>query len=186
MCIVSNENTWLFLPRTSCFCTYINNLPKPINSQCKSILFADDSSISISNGEIDYFQNCMNNVFTSLSKWFKADKLTLNFDKTNLVKLSTKSKTCINVYIWFDNKTTEEVETTKFLDLWIDNNLNWKTYIEYIIPKLSSACFGMMTHHSWKCKLPSRLHWLLPFHHVIWEIQQKANKDIVSKRKALE
>jgi hypothetical protein len=59
----------------------------------------------------------MNNVFTSLSKWFKADKLTLNSDKTKFIKLSTKSKTCINVNVWYDNKTTEEVETTKFLDL---------------------------------------------------------------------
>jgi hypothetical protein len=43
----------------------------------------------------------------------------------------------------FDDKTTEEVETTKFLGLQIDSNLNWKTYIQYIIPKLSSARFAM-------------------------------------------
>jgi hypothetical protein len=42
-------------------------------------------------------------------------------------------------------KTTEEVETTKFLGLQVDNNLNWKTHIQYIIPKLSSACFAMRT-----------------------------------------
>jgi hypothetical protein len=45
----------------------------------------------------------------------------------------------------FDDKTTEEVETTKFLGLQIDSNLNWKTHIQYVIPKLSSAHFAMRT-----------------------------------------
>jgi hypothetical protein len=44
----------------------------------------------------------------------------------------------------FDDKTIE-VETTKFLGLLIDSNLNWKTHIQYIIPILSSACFAMRT-----------------------------------------
>jgi hypothetical protein len=35
--------------------------------------------------------------------------------------------------------------THKFHGLKIDNNLNWKKYIEYIIPKLSTACFAMRT-----------------------------------------
>jgi hypothetical protein len=47
--------------------------------------------------------------------------------------------------IGYDNKTTEEVLTTKSLSLQTDNNLNWKKHIEYIIPKLSSACFAMRT-----------------------------------------
>jgi hypothetical protein len=41
------------------------------------------------------------------------------------------------------DKTIEEVETTKFLGLQVDKNLNWKTHIQYIIPKLSSVCFAM-------------------------------------------
>jgi hypothetical protein len=42
-----------------------------------------------------------------------------------------------------DDKTIEEVRTTKFLDLQADN-LNWKTHIEYIIPK-PTVCFAMRT-----------------------------------------
>jgi hypothetical protein len=45
----------------------------------------------------------------------------------------------------FEDKTIEEVETTTFLGLQIDSNFNWKTHIQYIIPKLSSACFAMRT-----------------------------------------
>jgi hypothetical protein len=87
----------------------------------------------------------MNDVFTSLNKWIKAIELTLNFDKTNFMKFCANNKTCVNLNIGYGNKTIREVETTKFLGLQIDNNLNWKTHIQYIIPKLSSTCFAMRT-----------------------------------------
>jgi hypothetical protein len=45
----------------------------------------------------------------------------------------------------YDDKTIEEVETTKFLGVEIDNNFNWKIHIQYIDPKLNSACFAMRT-----------------------------------------
>jgi hypothetical protein len=45
--------------------------------------------------------------------------------------------------IGYDNKTVEEALTTNYFGLQIVNNFSWKKYIEYIIPKLSSACFVM-------------------------------------------
>jgi hypothetical protein len=85
----------------------------------------------------------MNDVFAGLNKWIKANKLTLNFDKKNFMKFCTTNKNCVNLSIWYVDKTIEEVETSKFLGLQVDNNLNWKTHIQYTIPKLSSACFAM-------------------------------------------
>jgi hypothetical protein len=68
-----------------------------------------------------------------------------HFDKTDFMKFTANNKTSINFNIGYDNETIEEVLTTKFLGLQIDNNLNWKKHIEYIIPKLSLACFAMRT-----------------------------------------
>jgi hypothetical protein len=45
----------------------------------------------------------------------------------------------INLNTGYDNKTTEEVGTTKFFGLQTYNNLNRKNHTEYIIPKLSLA-----------------------------------------------
>jgi hypothetical protein len=42
----------------------------------------------------------------------------------------------------------QEVEQLNFLSSWI-NNVNWKTYAKYIIPKLSILCWQSYT---WKCK----------------------------------
>jgi hypothetical protein len=61
-----------------------------------------------------------------------------------------------------------EVETTKFLGLNIDINLNWKAYVQYIMPKLSSPCFCYDSHitdenRNFKISLLC----LLSFYHVI-------------------
>jgi hypothetical protein len=127
------------------FLIYINDLPATVNSQSKPILFVDDTSIIITHPELVYLQNIMINVFANQNKWLKANKLALNFDKTNSIKFATKNKTCPSLNIGSDNKLIEEVEANKFLGLQIDNNSNWKKHIEYTIPKLSSACFAMRT-----------------------------------------
>jgi hypothetical protein len=62
------------------FLIYINDLSPTINAQSKPILFADDTNIIISHPETDCFQNRLNDVFASLNRWIKANKLTLNFD----------------------------------------------------------------------------------------------------------
>jgi hypothetical protein len=41
----------------------------------------------------------MNDVFAGLNKWIKANKLTLNFDKTNFMKCYTTNKNCVNVRV---------------------------------------------------------------------------------------
>jgi hypothetical protein len=46
------------------------------------------------------------------------------------MKFATGKKT-------YDNKTAEEVGTTKFLWLKVDNNLNCKKHIEHIVHKVS-------------------------------------------------
>jgi hypothetical protein len=58
-----------------------------------TILFADDTCIIIYHPDSNYFQNSINDVFADLNNWFKANKLTSNFDKTNFMKFTTNNKT---------------------------------------------------------------------------------------------
>jgi hypothetical protein len=95
------------------FLLYISDLPPTINSQPKPIFFTDDSSIILSHPDSNYFQNSITDVFADLSKWFKANILTFNFDMTNFMKFATKNKTYISLYIGYDNKTIA-VLITKF------------------------------------------------------------------------
>jgi len=45
--------------------------------------------------------------------------------------------------IKYEDKQISIVNETKFLGLFINNNLSWKTHIESIRSKLSSACYAM-------------------------------------------
>jgi hypothetical protein len=65
-----------------------------------------------------------------MSKWFAANKLALNLDKTN-------------IRIGYNDKYIEESVHTKFLGLQIENHLNWKNHIDQLVPKLSRACYAV-------------------------------------------
>jgi hypothetical protein len=151
-----------------------------------------DTNIIISHPEIDCFQICMNDIFGGLNKWIKANKLTLNFDKTNFMKFCTTNKNCVNLSIGYADKTIEEVETTKFLGLQGDNNLNWKTHIQYIVPKLSSACFAMrnitslIKTETLKLVYFAYFHSIMSYGIIFWGTQQTAKKYFTYKRKSLE
>jgi hypothetical protein len=70
----------------------MNDLPPAINSHSKPVLFDSDIIIIISHPDIGCFQNCMNEIFASLNKGIKANKLTLNFDKTSFMKCCTNKQ----------------------------------------------------------------------------------------------
>jgi hypothetical protein len=52
--------------------------------------------------------------------------LVLNPDKTNIIKLITNKSPQYDLKTGYDEKDIEESTNTKFLDLQIDNHLNWK------------------------------------------------------------
>jgi hypothetical protein len=64
------------------FLIYINNLPVLLNMISTPILFADDTSVIISNVDPFLFQNGLKEVFEQLNRWFNTNLLFLNFSKT--------------------------------------------------------------------------------------------------------
>jgi hypothetical protein len=78
-----------------------------------------------------------------MSKWFDANKLTLNLDKTNIIKFITKNSPQFPISIGYDDKHIEESVHTKFLGLQIVSHLNWKTHIDQLVSKLSWACYAV-------------------------------------------
>jgi hypothetical protein len=65
------------------FLLCINNLSKTINTKSKQLLFAGDTSLIFKKSKYEDFKNDINIVFVSLNRWFEANKLSLNFDKTH-------------------------------------------------------------------------------------------------------
>jgi hypothetical protein len=104
-----------------------------------------------------------------MSKWFPANKLALNIDKTNVIKFMTHSSSQHASNIGCGEKDIEEKVNTKFLGLQIDE-LNWKSYIVQIIPKLSRACSAvrLMVHVNNTATVKSIYFAFFSFHNEMW------------------
>jgi len=67
----------------------------------------------------------------------------LNFTKTLFLQFVAKSPNYFDINITHKNNCIIKANHIKFLRLYIDDTLTWKTHIDNILPKLSSAYFAM-------------------------------------------
>ena len=67
----------------------------------------------------------------------------MNSDKTYFIQFTNKSACSSDTQITYEDKQIHTAIETKFLGLFINNTFYWKTDIEYIKSKLSSACYAM-------------------------------------------
>jgi hypothetical protein len=72
------------------FLVYTNDLPKLINKTSLPVLFADDTSILFAQPNLTDLHNNRRSIFETLNKWFKANQLTLNFDRHIIFTLSLR------------------------------------------------------------------------------------------------
>jgi len=61
----------------------------------------------------------------------------------NIQEEQRSQKYYSDINITYENNYISKVNDLKFLGLNISNTLSWKTHIDKILPKLSSACFAM-------------------------------------------
>ena len=89
------------------FIIYVNDLPLRMNSVSEPILFADYTSVIISNRNFEDFCSASNLVLSHMIKWFAVNKLVLNLDKTNIMKYITKISSHYTLHIVYKEKYTE-------------------------------------------------------------------------------
>jgi hypothetical protein len=80
------------------FPLYINDLPDTIND-ISPVLFADDTNLICSHPNFNVFNDELEIVFQKFNKWFQANLLTLNFNKTNFIQFSTKHNETTQAHI---------------------------------------------------------------------------------------
>jgi hypothetical protein len=80
-------------------------------------------------------------LFTTLNKWLRANKLSLNFNKTNYVYFTTKRNMTVNLKRGFNNNFITKKKKKKFLGVTIDNILSSNNHIGLHVKKLSTACY---------------------------------------------
>ena len=67
--------------------------------------------------------------------WFRANKLTLNLNKTECLVFHPSGKSS-KIDLKLGNETIHSTESTKFLGMWLENQLSWKKHITHVILKI--------------------------------------------------
>jgi hypothetical protein len=121
------------------FLIYINDLPLSIKHISKVILFADDTSLLVTDKNYEQFKQKANSVMSCLGQWFDTNQLILNLTKTNLVKFTSTNLVHFPLTVEYKNILIDETVNTKFLGMHIHNHMNWKKNTELILPKLNAT-----------------------------------------------
>ena len=88
---------------------------------------------------IKYIEKILNLELQSLVTWFKANKLSLNVEKTNFILFQRKAQPNPNksLVLHIDTFKVNQIEHTKFLGVVVDSNLTWKYHISETENKIS-------------------------------------------------
>ena len=78
--------------------------------------------------------------------YFNNNKLFLNSSKTVFITFTPHKKVIDERYvIRIESRSIEQTQTTKYLGIHIDNNLDWETHMKSVCSKLSSVCFELFS-----------------------------------------
>ena len=100
------------------------------------ILFADDSNVFYSHPNPQSLLSIVNNELKLVQNWINANKLSLNVDKTHYILFSNSLK-LLPGNVLIDNTNLIQVQSTKFLGIYIDSDLSWKIHVNYLCKLLS-------------------------------------------------
>lgn len=142
-CIFSNwKNLQRGVPQGSIlgpliFIIYINDLPR--TSLHPVILFADDSSMILRDklsSEEDIARS-----LDHCETWFARNDLTLNVNKTNILRFSYFKKEPLNIN--YKSEQLTSADSVPFLGTTLDSQLNWKKHIDNLTSKVSSFNYAL-------------------------------------------
>ena len=124
-------------------CIYMNDIPKIINELSHTILIAGDTSILVTSTDYIELNQELHSILHHILKWFETNQLVLNTDKAYLVKFTSSKALICPLNIIHVDQTLAVAETIKFLGLYLDIHLPWKSHITILLKKLSSVCVMM-------------------------------------------
>jgi hypothetical protein len=149
------------------FLIYINNLPRTIDNFANSILFADDTSIIITNMDVQKFKHNIDVALHEITNWFLSNLLTLNYNNTHFLQFFVKKQSEIKIQIITMNSILTYINSTKFLGLTIDCMLSWREHVAALTPKLNKACFAIRTIKSFMTPKVLKMVYFSYFHSIM-------------------
>ena len=97
-------------------------------------MFADNTEIHNSDGDIDKASNCVNGDLDNISSWLLSNQMVVHPGKSEVMKIGTqrslKNSNDLNIFI--HNHRLKEVTSYKYLGVYFDSTLAWKEHLSYM------------------------------------------------------
>ena len=121
------------------FLISINDLNQAIKF-CKVHHFTDDPNLFHFNKSVAKLNKLVNQDMENLTVWLNANNIPLNVEKTKLVIFKHQRKKLVTeIKIKLNRKQLYPSQSVRYIGIKIDQNLNWKDYINDIVVKLNRA-----------------------------------------------
>ena len=122
------------------FLCYVNDMSISINSDCKLLLYADDSTIIFSHKNPEFISQKLGKELESCSEWLIDNKLSLHLGKTECILFGPKRKltTVTDFQITCHGHVIKSQSSIKYLGIDIDQNLSGEITVNDIIKKVNS------------------------------------------------
>ena len=121
------------------FIIYMNDISK-VSHLFHFINYADDSTLS---STLQSFGNpvqvMINHELKKISNWLKANKLSLNIEKTKYMIFHPRNKAVNDVRIQIDGKDISRVVNFNLLGIVVNERLDWKPHVNMIAVKISKS-----------------------------------------------
>ena len=123
------------------FLVYVNDIANCL-THSKLISFADDTTVFFSSKCInDLYQN-MNSDLDDLTHWFKANRLSLNVNKSNCMLFQPNgNQNTLGNTLNIGVDPIQHITNCKFLGIFIDNQLRWNNHLSHISAQLSRSVY---------------------------------------------
>ena len=167
------------------FLLYMNDLAFCV-PEFQTILFADDTSLSLAGQNYDQILGEFNQLLGRVSEWLRVNLLSLNVSKSKYILFGQQHESIDHGGVFINGEEVSRVgkglkhETYKYLGILIGEDLSFSEHIDKIKGKLISASFMLNQSKSFlpfKARLQvyrSLFECHLNFANIVWSINQKA------------
>lgn len=115
------------------FIMYINDIESE-SDILKSVTFADDTNLFISNKNLHDLTTTVNDELVHVANWLKMNKLSINIKKTHFILFHHKQKVFVcNSDVEMNVQSIQGTVATKFMRVIRNENLIWVYHINALI-----------------------------------------------------
>ena len=119
------------------FLLFINDLNKAV-AHCKVHHFADDTNFLYASHSLKNLNKTVNFDLSNLVQWLRANKISLNFNKTKIVVFRSLTKQIYkNINFRLRGSKIERKRCTKYLGAVIDKHLSFNEYMNTLKQKIN-------------------------------------------------